>query len=110
MKVSSYDAHSYEDQSIYSGYYRNTGWMPNQLNLTELTTSPPVGIGTEVLTVTNQVPATGTTAVPDEQAHTPPRSLTWDETKLKFTLAGRVVAEFWWKDIKSWSTKAPVVA
>lgn len=106
--VSNYDAFSYSDQTLYAGYYRNTGWVANILNISAQTTVGP-NTGAESILLSTQVPITGTPTVPDEQAHTPPRALSWPETKLAFTLAGRTVAEFYWKDIRSWSTSAPVI-
>jgi hypothetical protein len=105
MRVLSYDAYTFVNQGIYSGYFRNTGWKSNQAPLYEEITL--AGAVAPTLSISPQVPATGNDAVPDEQAHIPPRALTWDETKIRFTLAGRTVAEVYWKYIKGVSNNPP---
>ena len=104
MKIASFDAFSFSDQTIYIGYYRDTGWTMNHVPLK----TPEITVGlTTVRLYSQDAPATGTTAVPDEQTHTPPRALNWKETKLSFTSGGVTIAEFFWKHIASWSTTAP---
>jgi hypothetical protein len=106
MRVSSYTTFEWDEQTVYSGYYRNTGWMPNIYSLTDITTANP-DTGNTTLIQSLQMPATGTTTIPDEQQHIAPRALSWDETKIKFLNGADLVAEFFWKDIISWSNKAP---
>lgn len=105
QKVASYDTYTFVNQGVYSGFFRNTGWVPNDPPIYEEITL--AGALQPTLSVSPQVPATGNDATPDEQAHVAPHPLTWDETKIRFTLAGRTVAEFYWKYLKGVSNSPP---
>lgn len=107
QKVPEYDSFSYTDQTIRISYYRDSGWQPNLAPLIDDTTASPTS-GTISVILGSQMPSTGNATIPDEQTHTPPRSLSWKETKLQFfNGSAQPVAEFYWKDLRSWSNTPP---
>jgi hypothetical protein len=107
QEVTGYDSFTYADQDVYSGWYRDTGWVP--LQLPEYAWVPyPDPPTTSYLNRPIMAPATGTSATPDEQAGVDPRLLTWKETRLSFLDASaNVIAQFWVSQIIGWSDTAP---
>lgn len=105
--VLGYETFEYADQDVYSGYYRDTGWILKQVPEYTVLEFPPGG-GDEVALMATVTPATGTTAIPDEQADVDPRKLTWKETALIFKLASTAeIARFWVRDIIGFSDSPP---
>lgn len=105
--VVGWDNTLYENQDVYSGFYRDTGFITQQLPEYEVVTTDSV----DTLNYAILTPATGSTAVPDEQSFTAPRALTWKETRLSFRSATNVViAQFWVSQIMGWSDTAPNTA
>lgn len=105
--MADYDTFDYVHPAIYSGYYRDQGWMLNSYAIYTPEIPNLNGLPGFQRLYSIQNAATGTTAEPDEQSHTPPRFLNWEETKIRFFKGADIVAEFYWKNIKSWSNAAP---
>jgi hypothetical protein len=105
--VEGYETFEYVDQDVYSGYFRDDGWILLQLPEYTVIEYPPSS-GTDVALIATVTPATGTAAIPDPQADVDPRKLTWKETALIFKLASTAeIARFWVRDIIGFSDSPP---
>jgi hypothetical protein len=104
QQVDNFNNLLYDEQDVYSGWYRDTGWIPQQLSVYTYSATPT----DDVLNNSRITPATGNNATPDEQAGQAPRELTWKETRMNFRdSSNNILAQFLARDVVGWSDTAP---